>query len=97
VRLGVRLRLVEHEVLADRAGLVPQLGGEGAAGRERVLDRLLALVDCALGRLVALLEEVFSTFAGLTAELGLVGRQEWMRAWRRGTAASEAASGRQRG
>jgi hypothetical protein len=66
------LRLVKDKILANRARIVAQLGGQLLAARERVLDALLALKDGPLLRLVRLFVDVFAAFAGLAAQLGVV-------------------------
>lgn len=69
VQLLTCLRLVECEVLAHGARVCLELVRERLATRERILQPLLAVEDGALLGLMALLEEVLSSFTGLSSEL----------------------------
>ena len=74
------LGLVERKVLAHGARVRLELVRQSLATGERILEALLAVKDGALLRLMALLEEVLSSFAGLSPELRLLASTH---GWRR--------------
>jgi hypothetical protein len=68
-----RLRLIQHQILCPLTRLLAQLGRQRLALRQQVLYPLLALIDCALLRLLRFLVDVLAPLAGLAPELGVSG------------------------